>query len=81
VVRRDSSTEEAKDFRALVDRLGVHLLGVVMTDVEPVASYGTYGSEAEHRGDGVKRRPPKPAAAREREREREPAEAVASEEV
>jgi capsular exopolysaccharide synthesis family protein len=81
VVRRDSSTEEAKDFRALVDRLGVHLLGVVMTDVEPVASYGTYGSEADHRGDGVKRRPPKPAAAREREREREPAEAVASEEV
>jgi receptor protein-tyrosine kinase len=44
VVRRGSaSTDEARELRATVDRLGIHLVGAVLTDVEPVRSYGSYG--------------------------------------
>lgn len=41
VVRRnETTTDEAREVRALVDRLGINLLGVVMTDVKPVSGYG-----------------------------------------
>jgi len=44
VARRNrASTDEAREIRALVERLDVHLLGVVFTDAEAVGSYGTYG--------------------------------------
>ena len=44
VVRRDhSSTDEAREVRSLVQRLDIHLVGVVFTDVE---SLGTYYGEA-----------------------------------
>ena len=46
IVRSNSaSTDEAREVRALVERLGIHLVGVVLTDVEPAASYyGAYGA-------------------------------------
>jgi polysaccharide biosynthesis transport protein len=46
VVRSNSaSADEAREVRALVERLGIHLVGVVLTDVEPPSSYyGAYGS-------------------------------------
>src|SRR5207245_10668175 len=38
VARRDRcSSAEAREVRALVDRLGINLIGVVMTDVSPSA--------------------------------------------
>ncbi|MBV8064592.1 MAG: polysaccharide biosynthesis tyrosine autokinase [Actinobacteria bacterium] len=45
VVRKDdASRDEAREVRAVVERLGVHLLGVVLTDTEHLgASYGHYG--------------------------------------
>lgn len=40
VARRNSVTsEEAKEVRALVERLGLSLVGVVLTDVEPTGAY------------------------------------------
>ena len=46
VVRRDkASREEGAELRTMVDRLGIHLVGTVLTDVEPVRQYGTYGDE------------------------------------
>jgi Mrp family chromosome partitioning ATPase len=40
VVRSNSaSTDEAREVRSVVERLGIHLVGVVLTDVEPPASY------------------------------------------
>jgi capsular exopolysaccharide synthesis family protein len=43
--RNDVTSEEARDVRDLVQRLGMNLLGVVLTDVEPVGQYyGAYES-------------------------------------
>jgi capsular exopolysaccharide synthesis family protein len=40
VARRNrATTEEAKEVRALVERLGITLLGVIVTDVEPTGGY------------------------------------------
>ncbi|MFN2467696.1 MAG: polysaccharide biosynthesis tyrosine autokinase [Gaiellaceae bacterium] len=45
VVRRNQSTrDEARELRALVERLGINLLGVVFTDVSPAGGYGGYGT-------------------------------------
>src|SRR5581483_982104 len=64
-----SSTDEARELRTTIARLGINLVGAVFTGVEPVGSYGTYG-DAE---------PPAPRARRGRgEPKREP---VVSEEV
>jgi succinoglycan biosynthesis transport protein ExoP len=51
VVRRNrTTTDDAREVRALTDRLGIHLVGVVMTDVEPLGSYyGTYGAKRPER--------------------------------
>lgn len=43
VRRTRATTDEARELRATVDRLGINLVGVVLTDVEPAGSYGTYG--------------------------------------
>lgn len=68
VVRRGSaSTDEARELRAIVDRLGIHLVGTVLTDVEAVRSYGSYG-------DAPPRSP-------RRRRGKQPAQEPASEEV
>jgi capsular exopolysaccharide synthesis family protein len=46
VVRRDkASRDEGSELRTMVDRLGIHLVGTVLTDVEPVRQYGTYGDQ------------------------------------
>lgn len=46
VVRRSrSSTDEARELRTTVARLGLQLLGTVFTDVEPVGSYGAYSDD------------------------------------
>jgi Mrp family chromosome partitioning ATPase len=46
VVRRnETTTDEAREVRAVVERLGINLIGCVLTDVKPVAGYG-YGSYA-----------------------------------
>jgi len=46
VVRRNhASSDDARELRALVERLDIHLVGVVFTDVEPLGSYGTYGDQ------------------------------------
>lgn len=43
VVRRSrATTDEAAEIRALVERLDIHVLGVVFTDAAPVGSYGAY---------------------------------------
>ena len=49
VARRNQvTTEEAREVRDLVERLGVNLLGVVLTDVEPIGSYyGQYEARSE----------------------------------
>jgi Mrp family chromosome partitioning ATPase len=45
VVRRnEATTDEARELRSTVERLGLNLLGVVFTDVMPVGAYGAYGS-------------------------------------
>ena len=44
VVRRNNATkDEARELRALVERLDVTLVGAVFTDVTPAGGYGTYG--------------------------------------
>lgn len=46
VVRRGkASTDEARELRATVERLGINLVGVVFTDAQGVGTYGTYGEE------------------------------------
>lgn len=53
VVRRgQSSTDEARELRAVVDRLGINLVGVIMSDAEPVRPYGTYGDHDRRRRRG-----------------------------
>jgi capsular exopolysaccharide synthesis family protein len=37
--RNEVTTDEAREVRDLVERLGMKLVGIVLTDVEPVASY------------------------------------------
>lgn len=48
-VRRNRTTiDEARELRALTERLEIHVLGAVLTDATPTASYtGTYGQQAE----------------------------------
>lgn len=47
VARRNRvSSEDARELRALVERLDIHLTGVVFTDVTPAGSYG-YGPYAD----------------------------------
>lgn len=77
VVRRGSaSTDEARELRATVGRLGIHLVGAVLTDVEPVRSYGAYGdSQQPPSGDGAR------PGRRGRRAKREPEPAAASDEV
>jgi receptor protein-tyrosine kinase len=68
VVRRNhASTDDAREIRALVDRLGIHLVGAVLSDVQPVGTYGVYGDEpvAAERAGG----PGEPAARPVSERE------------
>jgi polysaccharide biosynthesis transport protein len=49
VVRRsDASTDAAREIRSLVERLGIELVGVVVTDV--AAAFGTYGAYGEPYG-------------------------------
>lgn len=82
VVRRGSaSTDEARELRATVDRLGIHLVGAVFTDVDPVRSYGSYG-ETPPPPEGRRRRRAQTPRTPEPEREPETAAATpASEEV
>lgn len=55
VVRHgEASTDEARELRARVERLGINLVGAVITDVAPVRPYGTYGDQS--RDDGARRR-------------------------
>ncbi|MDX6510802.1 MAG: tyrosine-protein kinase [Gaiellaceae bacterium] len=50
VVRQNNSTtDEAREMRSLVERLGIHLIGVVMTDVPSLGSYGGYGERERER--------------------------------
>lgn len=43
VVRRNrTTTDEARELRAMLERLPIHLVGVVLTDAAPVVSYGPY---------------------------------------
>jgi Mrp family chromosome partitioning ATPase len=68
VVRRGSaSTDEARELRATVDRLGIHLVGAVMTDVEPVRSYGAYGDAPPSNGGRRRRHREQPRPAPEPE--------------
>lgn len=44
VVRRGkASTDEARELRSTVERLGINLVGVVFTDAPSLGTYGTYG--------------------------------------
>jgi receptor protein-tyrosine kinase len=44
VVRNNhATTDEARELRALVERLDIHLVGAVFSDIAPLGSYGTYG--------------------------------------
>jgi capsular exopolysaccharide synthesis family protein len=40
VRRNETTTDEAKEVRALVDRLGINLVGAVFTGIKPVGGYG-----------------------------------------
>jgi capsular exopolysaccharide synthesis family protein len=63
VVRRDEATrDEARETRALVERLGIHLVGTVLTDAAATTSY--YGDYTAIRAEAV--------AAGERRASREP---------
>ena len=80
VIRRDhSTTDEVREVRALVERLGVQLVGVIFTDVESFGTYGTYG-EPEREAEAMAQQQRADATPRpvEREPEREP---VVTEEV
>jgi capsular exopolysaccharide synthesis family protein len=64
VVRHgQSSTDEARELRATIERLGINLVGAVMTDVAPVRQYGNYGDTPPESGGGARRgrRQPQPA--------------------
>jgi polysaccharide biosynthesis transport protein len=50
-----ASTDEARELRATVDRLGIQLVGAVLTDVAPVRSYGAYGDETAPPGSKPRR--------------------------
>lgn len=58
VVRANrASRDDAREVRALTQRLGIHLLGVVLTDVEPLGSYyGAYGAAPVATAAPVRRR-------------------------
>lgn len=69
VVRRSkASTDEAKELRSTVGRLGINLVGTVLTDVEPLGAYGGYGDTPSQPGARRVRRErasgPEPVAAR-----------------
>ena len=59
VVRRNhASRDEARELRALVERLGINLLGVVFTDVAPAGiHYGGYRDTLEATGGKLDERP------------------------
>jgi capsular exopolysaccharide synthesis family protein len=68
VVRRNNATtDDARELRALVERLDVNLVGVVFTDVTPAGSYGTYGGyrDVPPRGAREKLEPELESVARE----------------
>jgi receptor protein-tyrosine kinase len=76
VARRSASTtDDARELRATFGRLGIHLVGVVFTDTEPLGSYGGY----EDRPATTPSSPPR-RKRRAPESERRP-EPVSSEEV
>jgi Mrp family chromosome partitioning ATPase len=64
VVRRNhASRDEARELRALVERLGINLLGVVFTDVAPAGiHYGGYRDKMETTGKKLDERPLEPVA-------------------
>lgn len=64
VVRRNhASRDEARELRALVERLGINLLGVVFTDVAPAGiHYGGYRDTLEATGGKLDERPLEPVA-------------------
>jgi receptor protein-tyrosine kinase len=64
VVRRNhASRDEARELRALVERLGINLLGVVFTDVAPAGiHYGGYRDKMETTAGKRDERPLEPVA-------------------
>lgn len=64
VVRRNhASRDEARELRALVERLGINLLGVVFTDVAPAGvHYGGYRDKLETTRGKLDERPLEPVA-------------------
>ena len=52
VARRDEATrDEARETRALVERLGIHLVGTVLTDVAATSAYYVASTERSARRD------------------------------
>jgi receptor protein-tyrosine kinase len=46
VIRRNRATsDEVREVRQVIERLGIHLLGAVITDVESAGVYGSYGDK------------------------------------
>jgi succinoglycan biosynthesis transport protein ExoP len=63
VVRRNrANRDEARELRALVQRLGIHLVGVVFTDVVGAGTYGTYGHDEPNAPSGRQRPAPEAVA-------------------
>jgi capsular exopolysaccharide synthesis family protein len=76
VARRSASTtDDARELRATFGRLGIHLVGVVFTDAEPLGSYGGYEDRPATKPPA---RPRRKRGAPEAERQPEP---VSAEEV
>ena len=46
VRRSQATTDEAREVRALTERLGINLVGAAFTDVAATGAYGTYGDAA-----------------------------------
>jgi Mrp family chromosome partitioning ATPase len=68
VVRRNEATsDEAREVRALLERLGIHLVGAIFTDVESGARYGYEPYPQEQRREPRRTRR-ETRARRERER-------------
>jgi hypothetical protein len=46
VIRRNRATsDEVREVRQVIERLGIQLLGAVITDVESAGVYGSYGDK------------------------------------
>jgi receptor protein-tyrosine kinase len=64
VRRMRATSDDARELRALVERLGVNLVGTVLTDVEPLGSYGSYGDTPPESAE-THREPPREAVVTE----------------